>query len=283
MRKINYAFIILLILVISLSGCAKRDKGTQEGQVTVTQPPVQATITPAVATITPAVTITPTQIPPTVPADEYTVAGYTPLGLKLMKQDDAQEYADYVFLNQKEGWKAVYDPIGMFKEGITLYQTKDGGSSWSKLTSTDDDGATIPLASKSGLIFTDSQQGWMTVQIPQSGYVGLYKTEDGGSSWKEQEITVSKEYANAEFMTYPPAFFSAKDGLLLTYAVDATTEPVVFVTHDGGSTWKQVKEKEDNSFQWSTDTSAAEDTTSGWTVVYNNEKWVTADGVTWEK
>lgn len=81
----------------------------------------------------------------------------------------------------------------MFKESITLYKAEGGGKSWNKLTSTEDENATIPLASKTGIIFTDSDHGWITTHIPKSGYIGLYRTMDDGDTWKqigEQDDTI---------------------------------------------------------------------------------------------
>jgi hypothetical protein len=273
MRKIHYIFLITLILITSFSGCAKKDNvTTEESKPTVTQQPVQVTPTPA----------TLAQTTPTLSPNTYDLTGYTPLGVKIERNNSEEEYLDYIFINSNEGWKATYDPMGMFKEGIILYKTEDGGKNWSKLTGTDEDSFTIPLDSKTGLIFTDSKQGFITTQIPQPGYVGLFRTLDGGSTWEQQQIPVPEKYSNAEFSTYAPVFFSDKDALLLTCEMGDTTEPVVFATHDGGDTWKQIGDKEDTLFQWSFSAYATDVNNGSWTVTYNKVQWTSANGVTWE-
>lgn len=34
---------------------------------------------------------------------------------------------DKFFINSNEGWRATYEPIGMFNEKMILYKTNDGG------------------------------------------------------------------------------------------------------------------------------------------------------------
>jgi photosystem II stability/assembly factor-like uncharacterized protein len=170
----------------------------------------------------------------------------------------------------------------MFHEDITLYRTLDGGTSWNKLTGTQDASYTIPDVSKSGLIFTDEKHGWITTQTPQTGFLGLFQTTDGGATWSQKQIDVPKEYADIEFLTYPPVFFSSKDALLLTNTTEESLDQLVYVTHDGGNSWTSIHETEDSLLQWSYDSQASESFAEGWTIQYNDSSWTTKDGLTWE-
>lgn len=291
---------VILILCLFMTGCGRLVANPESSSTTTTPEAVAptepaaaptSTVAPTVPAAAPTVAAIPTEAAavPTAIADsiEASDSGVTPIGIKIMNGRDAEEPILYIFLNDKEGWKAVLDAQGMFKEDITLYKTEDGGSNWTKLTSTMDEAATIPLASKTGLIFTDSMNGWLTTEIPQEGYIGLYKTSDGGVTWKQQQLDIPKDYTHVMFGTYPPVFFSASDGILLSFAygdgsADQMKEQLVYVTHDGGNTWTSVKENDDKVFQWSLQTNAQEGKQTGWTVIYNNTTWYTTDMLSWK-
>lgn len=209
--------------------------------------------------------------------------GNTPLGVSLYGGNVEGDSIEYIYISSKIGWKAELNAEGMFKESITLYKTEDGGKNWNRLTSTEDKNATIPLASKTGIIFTDSDHGWITTLIPKSGYIGLYRTTDGGVTWEEQDLTVPDKYSESEFTTYPPIFFTNKDGLLLSYGFDSKTNQLVYVTHDGGDTWKQIGEQEDTIFQWSYTEQENTEQASGWSISYDNKKWTTTDTLIWNE
>ncbi|HEX3076768.1 MAG TPA: hypothetical protein VHQ24_07900 [Lachnospiraceae bacterium] len=214
---------------------------------------------------------------------EATQVGYTPIGVKVLKLDNEENDIDYIYINSKEGWKASYEYIGMFKENVTLYKTEDSGISWSELTSTVKDNYTIPLSAKSGMIFTDSKNGWITTEIPQPGYIGLYKTADGGATWEERTIVIPDVYSDIEFKTYPPVFFTLNDAILLSGTLEEDMEQLVYVTHDGGVSWTQVKENDDAMFQWNYAKNSSDGNASGWKITYNGKTWRTVDAITWEQ
>lgn len=86
------------------------------------------------------------------------------------KQSKLEGVGEVTFLNSKIGWEIVKHSIN--DDASTLYQTKDGGKSWSKVA-----GLTFTLKN---LKFTSPQLGWgineKTAQILQS--------IDGGRVWK---------------------------------------------------------------------------------------------------
>lgn len=283
MKKILVILMLLIQSAMPLSGCKFQDNSSIDNFSDSNIPNESTVLTPIsdpvrISTLTPV---------PTSPLDTLELSGYTPLGINIMKSIDKKDTSDYIMLNTKKGWKVSYKPQGMFRVDITLYKTTSGGKVWTKVTSSFDKKHSIPSASQSGIIFNDNLQGWLTTQTPQTGYIGLYRTLDGGTTWNLQPIEVPKEYSDIEFGTYPPVFFTKNDAILLTSSYFAKTdneskEQLVYVTHDGGNTWKQMKEKEDSIFQWSFATESSKNANKAWTIIYNGIIWNSTNLITWD-
>ena len=271
--KKRFLIISALLIGTLLVGCSQKQENTNEN------PEVTNVPTPVVTTI-PTVTVAPDNTA-TQSAEGAELTGSTPLGVAIYQGTTEESNLEYIYITSTEGWKAERNGEGMYKESITLYKTEDGGTSWDKLTSTEDENATIPFESKTGIIFTDSNNGWITTQIPKEGYIGLFRTADGGVTWEQQELAIPEEYSASMFTTYPPVFFTAQDGLLLSYAFDDEPRQLVYVTHDGGDTWSQVDGKEDSIFQWSYTEKEEVGLASGWTITYGNKNWITTDALIW--
>ncbi len=288
MKKRGLIISALLIGTFLAAGCSQKQKDTNENiKITNTPAPVVTTVPTSTSTPTPVVTIKPT---PAAKPDKTSqqsakgakLTGSTPLGINIYQGTTQENGLEYIYLPSKEGWKAELNAEGMFKESITLYKTDDGGKKWNKLTGTEDKNTTIPFESKTGIIFTDSNSGWITTQIPKDGYIGLFRTTDGGTTWKQQKLTISDKYLTSQFTTYPPVFFTAKDGLLLSYAFDDVPKQLVFATHDGGNTWNQLDSKGDGIFQWNYTEKKDIGQPSGWTITYANKTWSTSDALIWK-
>ena len=262
-----------LLIGTLLVGCAQKQEDTNKN------PEVTKVPTPVVTTL-PTVTVAPDNTPAQA-AEGAELSGSTPLGVTIYQGLAEENSLEYIYISSTEGWKAERNAEGMFKESITLYKTEDGGRNWDRLTSTEDEKATIPLESKTGIIFTDSTDGWITTQTPRDGYIGLFRTKDGGVTWEQQELKIPEEYSTSQFTTYPPAFFTAHDGLLLSYAFDDVPKQLVYVTHDGGNTWTQTDGKDDSTFQWSYTEKEEIGQASGWTITYKNKTWSTSDAFIW--
>lgn len=198
--------------------------------------------------------------------NESGTIGWSPNHTKIIIEDGSSS----VFINSSEGWKADYMYIGMFNEEMVLYKTADGGKTWIKVS---DSKASKGLPSKahSGFIFINSNIGWTTTQIPQSGYIGLFKTIDGGKTWNFEKLNIPIKFKEDMFMTDPPVFFSASDGILITNPVNSTE--LVFITHDGGETWTPFESGSDNNIlHWKLEVSNNDYRRC--VVTYKNEKWI---------
>ncbi|BCN32889.1 WD40/YVTN/BNR-like repeat-containing protein [Anaeromicropila herbilytica] len=205
-------------------------------------------------------------------------------GITYVKYKNVGHYDDteeYVFINKNVGWKGYIEPAGAGEDRLILSKTTDGGKSWQRM----EDSATVSSAIIGGdILFINSKVGWIIHNIPQNGRLTSYKTTDGGETWKEQNIDVPPQYSDIQFSTCLPVFFSQEDGIMFAWCKDSSnnyedTEPVTFITHDGGKTWRLNSKKSiDESFKWSIN--QKDDSTK---VIYKKEKWKSIDHVEWIK
>ncbi|OPJ63783.1 WD40/YVTN/BNR-like repeat-containing protein [Clostridium oryzae] len=202
--------------------------------------------------------------------------GFTPIGVKIVRYNEKELYSDAVFINSKIGWKAVYTDCAMFHQPALLYKTINGGKKWFLINSTK---KSYPLMSKTGITFLDKQTGWVTTSTPRCGYVGLFRSLDGGTTWKYQHVDVPHKYKGWTLGTYPPVFFSKKDGILI--GQEYKEKLLVYVTHDGGKAWKLIaKNSTSGKIKWDVHVN---DENLLWTVIYDGVKWKSKDIYRWDK
>lgn len=150
-------------------------------------------------------------------------------------------------INDANGFVMSGEPSGMHKHAVDLYQTTDGGATWTlKYTNNPlvpNPGTGLPFGgNKSGMSFRDTLRGWVSGEIPTNGFVYLYKTMDGGTTWAQQNLTLPSGYSNAFISAGLPKFFNANDGVLPVWmTLDVGKRDLfIYVTRDGGSTWTRT-------------------------------------------
>lgn len=138
---------------------------------------------------------------------------------------------------------------------IRIFHTSDGGQSWqnSVLKARD---------LETPAVFVDALHGWELATDnfpgpdPSSAYIGshiaLYRTSDGGQSWQRIASGLSTSQipeTSDDAYGYPPfaasarmQFVSASTGWLIGTSShhDSSNYSWLYVTHDGGNSWKQV-------------------------------------------
>lgn len=161
------------------------------------------------------------------------------------------------FIDDIHGWLAVSYGTAVGSELVEIYQTKDGGATWTLIASPRQRTTNgIPGGGlKSGISFIDTHRGWLT-GLWYGDTVWLYVTNDSGKTWKQQAIKVPPGYPTeaGAVETWPPMFFGTNTGILpLTFHNQG--QPVIFyLTDDKGISWNPttpIKSTVNQPFIWS--------------------------------
>jgi photosystem II stability/assembly factor-like uncharacterized protein len=124
--------------------------------------------------------------------------------------------------------KFINSSIGWVSDSVVLYQTKDGGNSWTENLSPTPENPRLRLfAQPDTFFFLDEQTGWVCDGGDSSGRI--YKTTNGGKTWAAKKI--------ARILASPCELFfiNANDGW---YSVGVNQS---FYTRNGGKTWTKFQ------------------------------------------
>src|SRR5215216_444179 len=151
---------------------------------------------------------------------------------------------DLNFVDPRNGWMLADLGVGAGSNAVAVYQTTNGGANWERTYTNDPNDAraadSLPLGGlKSDLVPLDMKTAWITGVIYAPGEVYLYRTDDGGKSWKEILVTLPAGAENFELGIDRDQmkFVSATDGFIALRMAGDSTQTAVYVTHDAGDTW----------------------------------------------
>jgi len=162
------------------------------------------------------------------------------------------------FIDPHHGWLLASYGAAAGSEAVELYQSTDGGISWTLAASgmpTNPSGSLPFGGHKTGLGFRDLQHGWIPGGDAGSAIV-LLATQDGGRTWRRQAVRAPAGYhtEGGAVETQAPVFFGSKDGFL-PVVFHQQGQPVIFyATHDGGASWQAtaaVSSANNNALLWS--------------------------------
>jgi photosystem II stability/assembly factor-like uncharacterized protein len=134
------------------------------------------------------------------------------------------------FLDAASGWAASRDDL---TGSLTVWRTADGGSSWASSPVQGVESLPSDIASAE-LMFLDSKTGWLVVKLQSSSSFSLgalFKTEDGGQSWKALTLPVAGV-----------VLFTDDEHGWVTGGVSGED---VYLTEDGGLTWQRLVDETD--------------------------------------
>jgi photosystem II stability/assembly factor-like uncharacterized protein len=146
------------------------------------------------------------------------------------------------FLNSADGFLLSGSPIGMFKYPVSLYQTSDGGASWTLkfAHSPGEEAGGLPLGGyKYGVTFRDLQNGWINGgDYPAEAYFYLFRTSDGGLTWSQVQPALPAGYQSAFITVGAPKFFGASQAIVPVWLqTGAGRDLFLYTSTDGGNTW----------------------------------------------
>jgi photosystem II stability/assembly factor-like uncharacterized protein len=155
--------------------------------------------------------------------------------------------ASFDFLDATLGWAMVGTGAGAGSSSVDIYQTNDGGSSWSRIYSMDptqpDAPGGLPFAgSKNGIGFASSTRGWVGGAEPMDSYVWLFVTQDGGRTWQHQDLALPAGFEKAMTSVDAPIFYNTLEGVIpVQLFLDDLLATVFYRTGDGGSSWQATR------------------------------------------
>ncbi len=163
-----------------------------------------------------------------------------------------QAYATALsFADAQHGWLLTHVGVGMSHDYVTLFRTTDGGLTWARLLDPYNNGQ-IQACQKTGMLFLDSQVGWLTGDC--GGVMAgafLNRSEDGGLSWTYIDLPAPLDQPLlydvntwAACGSYDLRFFDPQTAVLgvrCTLYDPASSDPsfahYMYTTQDGGLIW----------------------------------------------
>lgn len=152
--------------------------------------------------------------------------------------------ADISFLDENNGWVMAGLGVAAGSNAVAIFQTADGGVSWTQKYSNDPNNGTaeqsLPLGGlKSGLVPVNMQTAWVHGVTYSSGTVYLFRTDSGGVNWSPIQLPLPPNAENYELSIEQDQmkFVSPNDGYIAMRLTGNTYELAIYVSHDAGKTW----------------------------------------------
>ena len=196
------------------------------------------------------------------------------------------------FADASNGYLMITGTPGAGQMAKSLYRTTDGGKTFSFIRDitgiTDATGTMNGVAGyPTGMTFSTPETGFVTCSYSAYTFVLMFKTMDGGTTWKLWSLPVPAAYENLSPANnyyadaYPPVFFGEqkKTGVvMLDYVQNGNHVMQSYETTDGGGTWTLGPASNNPDVR----TYSFIDATTGWGLDENGKIFTTADsGATW--
>lgn len=190
---------------------------------------------------------------------------------------------DLSFVDAGHGWMLADLGVGAGSNAVAVFQTTDGGATWTKTYTNDPNdseaGDSLPLGGlKSDLVPLDMRTAWVGGVVYSPGTVYLFRTDDGGQTWSPVDLDLPDGAADLELSINEGQMEMMPEGagfLALSMTGDAP-QTVLYRTTDAGSSWTRTPTQIPSSGE-------ADFLSADEVVIYNGEQfYVTRDaGTTW--
>lgn len=152
--------------------------------------------------------------------------------------------ADLRFLDASNGWALADLGVGAGSNAVAVFQTADGGSTWTQRFVNDPNlsGAndSLPLGGlKAGIAPVNMQTAFIYGVTYSPGAPYLFRTDDGGAHWSPVTLPLPPGAETAELAIErgQMKFISPTDGFIAMRLTSESYQLAIYVTHDGGNTW----------------------------------------------
>jgi photosystem II stability/assembly factor-like uncharacterized protein len=148
------------------------------------------------------------------------------------------------FVDRAHGWLFMRLGGAAGSDGVALYETANGGTTWTKASEADPSGnpGHLPLTcSKAAPVFLNSTLGWIPGACNAGGGPFFYVTRDAGQTWNDAGLPLPAEFSGSCTCSINSLRFSdSRNGVfvLTDYSSGAMPQSVLYSTSDGGNSWR---------------------------------------------
>jgi len=164
------------------------------------------------------------------------------------KQQELTNNNEQFFLSKEVGYRLNFVDKALGSSFYSLSMTVDGGETWEVINEDPFNGT---IGGPSGITFINNQLGFLGATRPSGTEGELYRTDDGGISFKKVNYTPHEVKLDSGQTISPfdsPGMPYEKDGvfnLLVGQGADGDyngNSSVLYQSKDNGETWEYVKE-----------------------------------------
>jgi photosystem II stability/assembly factor-like uncharacterized protein len=153
------------------------------------------------------------------------------------------------FTDAQHGWLLAHVGVGMSHDYVMLFSTTDGGNTWARLLDPNEEHGMPMVITKTGMVFTDAQHGWVTGEsLGLTSGQGYYPavTVDGGASWTLLTLTAPVDaptlFTDTKYSCgfRNPVLLTPQLGMfqMVCMSIDNNFQASwVYVTDNAGQTW----------------------------------------------
>ena len=146
------------------------------------------------------------------------------------------------FLDENQGWMLADLGVGAGSNAVAVFQTTDGGMTWTLKFINDPNHAgasdSLPLGGlKFGLTPLDMQAAWIYGVVYAQGTPYLFRTDDGGAAWSRVALPLPASSENAEVSIDQISFVTQTDAYLVARVTSDAVNTAIYVSNDSGKTW----------------------------------------------